>query len=52
MNRQKQGQVGQLRTRDYRLKNHMTSKVEQLRGKRYSEKYHKTLEKGVRMKTN
>jgi hypothetical protein len=34
MKRQKQGVVGQLRRRKYRLKTHMTSKVEQLRRRR------------------
>jgi hypothetical protein len=30
--------------RKYRLKNHRTLKVEQFRMKRYSQRYHKTLE--------
>jgi hypothetical protein len=38
--------VGQLKRRKYKLKNHRTSKVEQLK-RRYSQRYHKTLEEGV-----
>jgi hypothetical protein len=52
MKRHKQGQVGQLRRRKYRLKNHKTLEVEQLRRRRYNEKYHRTLKEGVRMKMN
>jgi hypothetical protein len=36
MKKQKEGLMGQLRRRKYRLKIHMTSKVEQLRRRRYS----------------
>jgi hypothetical protein len=43
--------VEQLRRRKYRLMNHRTSKVEQLR-RRYSEKYQRTLEERVKTKTN
>jgi hypothetical protein len=32
--------------------NHRTSKVQQLKRRRYSQKYHKTLEEGVKKKKN
>jgi hypothetical protein len=32
------------------LKNHITSKVEELRRRRYSQRYHRTLEEGVKKK--
>jgi hypothetical protein len=40
----------QLGSKKYRLRNHKTSKVEQLRRRRYSQRYHKTLEEGVKKK--
>jgi hypothetical protein len=43
--------VGQLKRRKYRLKNHKTSKVEQLK-RTYNQRYHMTLEEGVRKKKN
>jgi hypothetical protein len=50
MKRQKQGLARQLRRSKYILRNHKTSKVEQLSRRRYNHKYHKTLEEGVKRK--
>jgi hypothetical protein len=44
--------VGQLRKRKYILKNHKTSKVEQLKKRRYNQRYCMTLEEGVKKKKN
>ncbi len=52
MKRQKQGLMGQLRRKKYRLRNHKTLKAQQLKRRRYSQRYHKTLEEGVRKKNN
>jgi len=52
MKKQKQGPVGQLRRKKYRLRNHWTSEVEQFMKRRYSQRYDRTLEKGVKKKKN
>jgi hypothetical protein len=39
--------MGHIRRRKCRLKNHKTSKVEQLKRRRYNQRYHKTLEEGL-----
>jgi hypothetical protein len=44
--------VGWFRRRKYKVRNHKASKVEQLRKRRYNQKYHGTLEEGVRKKKN
>jgi hypothetical protein len=44
--------MGQLRRRKFKLKNHRTSKVEEFGKRRYSHRYHKTLDEGVRKKKN
>jgi hypothetical protein len=36
----------------YRLKNHKTSEVEQLKRRRYNQRYHKTLEERVKKNKN
>jgi hypothetical protein len=41
--------VEQLRRRKFKLRNHMTSKIEQFR-RRYNQRNHMTLEEGVRTK--
>jgi hypothetical protein len=41
--------VGPIRRKKYKLRNHMTSEVEQLR-RRYNQKNHKTLKEGVKKK--
>jgi hypothetical protein len=43
--------VGQLKGRKYKLKNRKTSKVEQFK-RRYNQRYHTTLEEGVKKKKN
>jgi hypothetical protein len=43
--------VGQLKRRKYKLRNHKTLQVEQLR-RRYSQRYHRTSREGVRKKKN
>jgi hypothetical protein len=48
----KQGLVEQHRKRKCRLRNHMISKVEQLKRRRYNQSNHKTLEEGVNRKKN
>jgi hypothetical protein len=52
MRRMKQGPVEQHRRRMCRLNNYMTSEVEQLRRRGYSQRNHKTLKEGVRKKKN
>jgi hypothetical protein len=52
MKRQMQGPMGQLKRRKYKLRNHKTSKVEQLRKRRYNQRYFRTLEEGVIEKNN
>jgi len=42
--------MGWFGRRKYKLRNHKASKVEQLRKRRYNQKYHGTLEEGVRKK--
>jgi hypothetical protein len=51
MKRKKQGLVEKLKGRMCKLRNHMTSEVEQLR-RRYNQKNHMTLKEGVKKKHN
>jgi hypothetical protein len=48
----KQGPMEQLKRRKCRLRNHMTSKVEQLGMRMYIQNNHITLEEGVRKRKN
>jgi hypothetical protein len=42
----------QLKRQKYRLRNHRTSITKQFRRRRYSQRYHKTLNAGVKKKNN
>jgi hypothetical protein len=42
--------MGHLKRKKYKLRNHRTSKVEQLKRRRYNHRYHRTLEEGVKEK--
>jgi hypothetical protein len=52
MKKYNQGLMGQFKRRKYKLWNHMTSKVEQLKRRSYNHRYHRPLKDMVRKKKN